>query len=352
MKGWLKNLLLVVFSLGLVCLGLEGFLRFKDSAVGSSHPIHCYNRGADFSQPQMKPGCRIPGITINSLGFRSRELSAKEIKKLRRVAIVGESVAFGWGASSNQTTFAYRLEDLLGPSRYAVINAGVPSRTMEATEKYYQGYVSRFDPEVIIVFCGWNDLHKCLAFKSLQPLFQKSHLFRRVYDKLWLLYLCNTKKISPVNEEVVANFQKTLRQFAREVSRAGKTMIVLTLPSYLNPQMGYKEYARQIAGNLGVYVNVATVIATYKRFNNIIRGLTDIPHVYVADVAKEFQGIPLKERKKLFIGEVVHLNDAGQLKIAQYLYDHWPGKKLRDRPGGNLTGRGIFSPQGQHDTGP
>ena len=352
MKIILKNILLVVLSLLFVSISLEVFLRFKDRSVESSNPIHCYNRGADFSQPQMKPGCRIPGIAINSLGFRSRELSAKEIKKLQRVAIVGESVAFGWGASSNQTTFAYQLEDLLGPSRYAVINAGVPSRTMADTVKYYHGYVSRFDPETIIVFCGWNDLHICLAVKSLQPLFHKSHLLRRVYNKLWLLYLCNTKKISPVNEEVVANFQKTLRRFAREVSRAGKTMIVLTLPSYLNPQMGYKAYARQIAGNLGVHVNVATIIATYNRFNNIIRGLTDIPHVYVADVAKEFDGVPLKERKKLFIGEAVHLNDAGQLMIAQYLYDHWPGKKLRDRPGRILPGQGIFSPQGQHDTGP
>ncbi|MBI4739430.1 SGNH/GDSL hydrolase family protein [Candidatus Woesearchaeota archaeon] len=327
MKGFLKNLLLVVLSLCFILISLEGLLRLKDRSIESSNPLHCYNRGADFSQPQMKPGCKIPGININSLGFRSRELSRKEMQKLRRVAIVGESVAFGWGATSNQTTFACQLEDFLGPSKYAVLNAGVPSRSLTDTVKYYHGYVSRFDPEVIIVFCGWNDLHSCLAVKSFQNLFQASHLFRRVYGKLWLFYLCSTKEISQVNGEVVADFEKNLRRFAQEVSLTGKKMIVLTLPTYLNPRMGYKEYAREIAGNLGTHVNVATVIATYNRFNNIIRELKDIPNVYIADVAAEFDEIPLEEKKKLFIGEIVHLSDAGQLKIARFLYDHWPGKK-------------------------
>jgi len=79
----------------------------------------------------------LPGIkttySTNSMGFRGNEEYGAKQKDEIRVAILGGSSAFGFGASGDETTIASILKGKLDskfPSRtFSVINAGNPGYT-------------------------------------------------------------------------------------------------------------------------------------------------------------------------------------------------------------------------------
>lgn len=64
-----------------------------------------------------------PPIQVNSLGFRDREIPAKQ-QDHYRIAVVGDSIAWGQGLAAHER-FSDRLGELLG-ARYEVFNFGQP----------------------------------------------------------------------------------------------------------------------------------------------------------------------------------------------------------------------------------
>ncbi len=335
----------VVF--GLVCalvLG-EGVLRlFRPAAEGvddlpANHPARCLDRSVADRLPRFKPGCRIPGLAINRLGFRGPEPPA-DINTLRRVMVLGESVAFGWGASSDETTFAGVLQGLLGPS-YCVLNAGIPSRTLGQTIRFYDEYASRFDPRIIVLFCGWNDLtnatyhpEKVAAWLARRPyrpslvsdplnfFLERSRLALALYlygVRPWLVW---RNELQPYNEELVAAYRARLTAFVERETGKGRTVLLLTLPTYLRADMGVVEFNRAIKGGyvLGIYATPRTCAHLHGVFNGIIRQAAAAPGAVLVDLDRVFQRLPAGERPRFFAGEAVHLNDAGNELVARELY--------------------------------
>jgi hypothetical protein len=73
------------------------------------------------------PAKRDPQVSINSLGFREREIGRKDPARYR-IAIIGDS--YTWGqALEVQERFSNVLGELLGP-RFEVLNFGMPGHTM------------------------------------------------------------------------------------------------------------------------------------------------------------------------------------------------------------------------------
>ncbi len=68
-----------------------------------------------------------PHRSINSLGYREREIGPKSPTRYR-IAIIGDSYTWGQGVDESER-FSNVLEELLGPS-YEVLNFGIPGHTL------------------------------------------------------------------------------------------------------------------------------------------------------------------------------------------------------------------------------
>lgn len=108
-----------------------------------------------------KPNQRLPTLSTNELGFRDATVEARAKGELR-VLLLGGSVAWGWGASSNAATPAgvlqVRAAEPPGAGRVRVMSAGYPAWTSREELIVWLELQDVFDPDVVIALTGFNDL--------------------------------------------------------------------------------------------------------------------------------------------------------------------------------------------------
>ncbi len=89
-------------------------------------------------------------------------------KKNYRIVITGGSVAYGWGASSDEQRFPAVLEKLLREKLHRadidIINAGVPDFTASDELVLYLQKLNSLQPDMVIMFTGFNDFWDTLKY--------------------------------------------------------------------------------------------------------------------------------------------------------------------------------------------
>lgn len=111
--------------------------------------------------PGLKTGFVRSQVAINSCGMRDQERPIAKPPGTFRIALLGDSFAFGWGVEQEQT-FAARLETKLNTRaspdrRFEVLNFGVPGySTFQEVARFEESGLD-FDPDVVLVFFVDND---------------------------------------------------------------------------------------------------------------------------------------------------------------------------------------------------
>ena len=104
-----------------------------------------------------------PEIRTNSLGLRDREFAFPKPAGTFRIISLGDSYAFGWGVSLEET-YAKRLERALLADKPAqaieVVNAGVPSYESWRELKLLKRIGPAVQPDLVICQVADNDLGK------------------------------------------------------------------------------------------------------------------------------------------------------------------------------------------------
>jgi lysophospholipase L1-like esterase len=95
------------------------------------------------------------GAEVNSEAFRDRETAREKTPGVVRVALLGDSIAFGHGVPVEQGV-ANQLELALG-SEYEVLNFGVGGYNTRQTAELYATKARYFDPDVIVLLYVLND---------------------------------------------------------------------------------------------------------------------------------------------------------------------------------------------------
>ena len=100
-------------------------------------------------------------VNINSFGFRGVEISKEKPENVYRIIMLGGSTLFGYGASSDETTIPgflqKKFETTDSDFKVEVINAGSSGAYSKTETLYVEHKLLDFDPDLIIVYDGWND---------------------------------------------------------------------------------------------------------------------------------------------------------------------------------------------------
>lgn len=151
----------------LVLGAAEGLLRLcEPQRLASRRGLHVFSPTYGWV-PRRDISLVIDGrrFTLNARGHRGRELSLPKPAERRRVAVLGDSIAFGLGVSDEQT-FAHLLD--ARPSGLEVANLAVqgygPGQELLVLERE----ALRFEPDVVLVaLCLSNDLVDAMLAVSL-----------------------------------------------------------------------------------------------------------------------------------------------------------------------------------------
>jgi len=97
-------------------------------------------------------------MSTNADGLRTK-LPRARTPGIRRVAILGDSIAFGWGADDNQTLadgMTKRFAEL-GVTDIEVLNAGQPGYSTSQVARIFDQIVCHYQPDLAIVFLPMHD---------------------------------------------------------------------------------------------------------------------------------------------------------------------------------------------------
>jgi len=124
--------------------------------------------------PTLKPNQESPTIHINSHGFRGNEITQEKPYDVFRIFMVGGSTTFAPRAPSDELSIPGYLQTEFSESdlgmEVEMINAGIPNLASTGELLLIQKKIINFDPDLIIIYDGYNDLYLRLGFvKDLPP---------------------------------------------------------------------------------------------------------------------------------------------------------------------------------------
>jgi lysophospholipase L1-like esterase len=100
-------------------------------------------------------------LRTNALGLRGPNWSTERTPGVRRVLVLGDSIAFGHGVAL-EDTFPQKLEqslnDASGRGSTEVINAAVPAYNTQQEVTYFLQEGVGFQPDVTVLALYWNDI--------------------------------------------------------------------------------------------------------------------------------------------------------------------------------------------------
>ncbi|NOS67629.1 MAG: SGNH/GDSL hydrolase family protein [Candidatus Peribacteraceae bacterium] len=156
-RGSWKNLSLTLATVVIFFFGIEIAVRVTGIESGKPRTPPIYEKSADAAlsyalRPNLNETAFRATVVTDRRGFRSEEVHAGK----KTVAILGDSIAFGYGLDNAQTLSA-KLNDAFGGT-FNVVNASVPGYTLGQEIAIYKEKVEVLHPETLVLVFYWNDL--------------------------------------------------------------------------------------------------------------------------------------------------------------------------------------------------
>lgn len=171
---WLGPLLAMVFGVALFVVVVEGGARLYFSRQ-ISYDIEMWRYARELKIVGRTPGLRFEHrpeqhtrlmgveVTTNSDGLRYRCVSRQSSPGVYRIAVIGDSITFGWGVPQEQT-YPQQLEAALnrlrplGPEQsFEVLNFGVGNYNIADAAAMLEHKVLSYRPDLVIYGAFIND---------------------------------------------------------------------------------------------------------------------------------------------------------------------------------------------------
>ncbi|MBF0274180.1 MAG: SGNH/GDSL hydrolase family protein [Nitrospinae bacterium] len=234
-----NSFILLIVSIVFFLLLLEGALRFinpEDIEIRmyqfSRSIIQCY-----FSEPDQILGWRYKRngetafnniefkttIKTNSLGFRDDEFEKKKKEGATRIAFLGDSFAFGWGAEKNEV-FSEQIE-ASSHKKIESYNFGVSGYSTLQEYLLFKHEVLQFNPDIAVIVFYDNDVNDNFDAMSRPVLKKTSEGFVTDYQGVtpenFQAFIHQDKSFLETGlKKTVGHFLKNIKNFFRQNSYA------------------------------------------------------------------------------------------------------------------------------------
>lgn len=283
----------------------------------------------------LMPGAKVAGssssLTVNRWGFRGHDFPLAKGKGVFRIAVVGDSVVFERFAVNDDSAWTARLEKELNgmQNRYRVevINAGIPGFNVDSTRYYLEKTVSRFKPDLIVLYQGSNDINYQSKVMHEPKKMTEANMVSlpRLRERYFMWFnLLRAKTASMMADEqksmrsdriedaAVKNYASGVRGIM-EYCRSNKIKLVVSTVVRSFRQDQPERYQAQRASEMIEYNRYLTVQGlndAFDRFNGAIRDLSGRYGVTLVDTDR------LVPSKKEYFRDHVHFTDAGDRLVA------------------------------------
>ena len=311
-------------------------------------------------------GLRIPipntvagHIRINSLGFRSPELTIPKPPSTVRLAFLGGSTTYCAEVSSNEVTWPHlvwrRLQDALPQTPFDYINAGVPGYGLDSVLKNLALRVRPLQPDVIVIYEATNDLsfdtyelarHQGLAFK--RPGEEQTWLSR--HSLLWSLVDKNltirerlahadssTNKLIFDPHQLSTGFRRALTEVVHASQATAPVVAVATFSPRIRRNQSREEQRQAAVTSLYYmpYMSIEGLLVGFEEYNRTIREVARDTGALLIDGEDR---IPPDARHYT---DSVHFTDAGSRMMAERVAEALLATPLARRPGRVATKTAI-----------
>ena len=116
-------------------------------------------------------------VTLNSYGFRGEEFSNQKPNNAYRIFALGGSSTFGLEVYDDETWPSYlqkKFDEIGLGVDVEVINAGVNAANSSTERKLIEDRIVNFDPDLIIMYDGWNDAGYPITWNRPSPSINES----------------------------------------------------------------------------------------------------------------------------------------------------------------------------------
>src|SRR5262245_27674647 len=150
-------------ALALAAVAGEALVRLTGALDRGPGPRRLVAPGASAELPyRLRPGERLQvlgrDVRVSSLGLRGPEVGSRPPAGVRRILVLGDSVAFGWGLDEAES-FPARLAEALGSRSLGVevLNAGVPGYSIASEAALHRELAPALAPDAVVVAVSLND---------------------------------------------------------------------------------------------------------------------------------------------------------------------------------------------------
>jgi lysophospholipase L1-like esterase len=304
--------------------------------------LYCPKPNSSFTF--MIPGFYVVNYSINSLGFRGKEISFKKPEKIVRIICAGDSSTFGFKVNL-EDTYPKQLEMLLSKStkkkNYEVINAGIFAFNTLGGVLYLEKKLRKLHPDILVFSYGFNDtffktrpLEKTTILGKTVDVFLEKGLYKlAIYNfldkfiKKFIIGKNINQHLGPNvrPEEFKANLEKAIKICKED----GIHLIFMPISICVS----YAKIMKDIANKYGIgYIDIESALTEYyqkfiKERNNTYEGISigklmKIP--FNNNYYEHFNSLEMmkiRERNYLFM-DYCHPSPIGYRIIAEEIYKY------------------------------
>ena len=250
-----------------------------------------------------------------------------------RILTLGDSSTYG---VNTPRPWPLRLQETLdrdaGPGRFEVLNLGVPGYTAFQGRRLLETRGERLDPDVVIIYFGWNDHLLALGREdaaqqvgSSGVVSVRNTLVRsRVYQGMsWLAAalrsggtrtpLLMDEAGEPLRRVGTTAFQQELRRMIELTRSLGATPVLCTYPTAFQvlADMNIEPPPWLTDTHVGPGASLADALEVQARYNDLVRATGSDLQVPVVDLAAVFAGGDLRRLFDAPDGDLIHPDDEG-----------------------------------------
>lgn len=315
------------YDTGIPIFDSDGILRegepYRDVPLFEADPVLFW-----------KPIANTPFTGIDGLRLETPQSSRKQ-EGVFRIGVIGDSCSF--------------LGEQLYPNRFAELISESEGRQVEVVNASCPGYTSfqgvgrlkdlwRWQPDLLIVYFGWNDHWKSLNGETDRDVARRQVLSNEARSWLamsriyWSMFSVRTKLAPPLPPEQAPvrvppdHYHENLEAIVREADARDCPTLLITAPSaFLDGQL--PNWAYSFFGEIYRMspAEVLSIPAIHNHYNDVVRQVAEAnPNATLVDVAAEWSSPEqIQNHPDRFRGDRIHLKEAGHQAIAEMLHRSW-----------------------------